>query len=91
MKKFMRPVIILMISLLLVFVCVAFSRSVSAKSAKFVGNTGTALLFQTTTTPQPQADRSKIGSTDGITVMSFVIVVIIIIPILLQRKSWSQT
>jgi len=91
MKKFIRPTIILTISLLLVLVSVVFSQSISAQSAKFVGNTGAALFFQTTTTPQPHVDKSKIGSTDGITVMSFVIVVIIIIPILLQRKSWSQT
>jgi len=91
MKRFPRSVTILIISLLLVSFSVAFSRSISAQSAKLTGNTGAALFFQTTATPQPQEDKSEIGSTDGITIMSFVIFAIIIIPILLQRKSWSQT
>ena len=90
MKRFLRPATILLISLLLVSFSIAFSRSISAQSAKLTGNTGAVLFFQTTATPQPQEDRSEIGSTDDITVMSFVIVAIIIIPILLQRKSWSQ-
>jgi len=91
MKRFLRPVTILVISLLLVLFSVAFSRSISAQSANFKGNTGAALFFQLTTTPQPQEDRSEIGSTDGITIMSFVIITIIIVPILLQKKYWSQT
>jgi len=91
MKRFPRPATILIISLLFVSFSVAFSRSISAQSAKLTGNTGAALFFQTTATPQPQEDKSEIGSTDGITIMSFVIFAIIIIPILLQRKSWSQT
>jgi len=91
MKRFPRPATILIISLLFVSFSVAFSRSISAQSAELTGNTGAALFFQTTATPQPQEDKSEIGSTDGITIMSFVIFAIIIIPILLQRKSWSQT
>jgi len=91
MKKIIRPAIILIISLLLVLFSFAFNESISAQSAKFVGNTGAALFFQTTTTPQPHVDRSKIGSTDSITAMGFVIIAIIIIPILIQRKRWSQT
>lgn len=91
MKSLIRISVVLIISLLLMFFSVAFSRSISAQSAKFADNTGAALFFQTTTTPQPQVDRSEIGSTDGITVLSFVIVAIIITPILLQRKHWSHT
>ena len=54
------------------------------------GNPGTAaFFFQTTPTPQPK-DLSQIGSTDGIAVMGFFIALIIVIPILLQRKSWMQ-
>jgi hypothetical protein len=49
----------------------------------------TAFFFQTTPTPQTK-DISQIGSTDGIIVMGFFIALIIVIPILLQRKSWMQ-
>lgn len=48
-----------------------------------------AFFLQTTPTPQPK-DLSKIGSTDGIVAMGFLIAFIIIIPILLRRKSWMQ-
>jgi len=90
MKRSIPPSIILIVSVFLVLFSVAFSRSISAQSATFTGNTGASLFFQTTATPEPQEDRSEIGSTDGITLMSFAIVAIIIIPILLQRKHWSQ-
>jgi hypothetical protein len=70
---------------------IAFSRSITVQSATFAGNNGASMFFQTTATPQLEEDRSEIGSTDGITIMSFVIVAIIIIPILLQRKRWAQT
>jgi hypothetical protein len=54
------------------------------------GNLGAAAFFlQPTTTPPPQ-DLSEIGSTDGIIVMGLVIALIIIIPILVQRKSWME-
>jgi len=91
MKRHIHPAIILLISLLLIFFGVAVSRSISIPPVKFSSNTGAAFFFQTTATPQPQQDRSEIGSTDGITLMSFAITAIIIIPIILQRKRWSQT
>ncbi|MEP6895240.1 MAG: hypothetical protein ABI986_06505 [Chloroflexota bacterium] len=86
MKRFIRPAILLFISLFLVLVSVAFSHSNYVQS----GNIRAALFFQTTPTPHQQVDQSEVGSTDGITIMSFVIVVIIIIPIYLQRRHWSQ-
>jgi hypothetical protein len=91
MKRFMRPTIILITSLLLVLFGVGFRRSISMPSVQPINNFSAAVLFQTTATPQPEEDRSEIGSTDGITVLSFVIVAIIVIPILLQRKNWSHT
>ena len=90
MKKLIRPALLLIISLLLVFISVAFSSSRSAQSSKLAEYSSATFLLQTTATPQPEEDRSEIGSTDGITVMSFVIVAIIIIPIILKRKSWAQ-
>ena len=88
MKRFIRLFAILISSLLLILASAAFNRSIYAQSEKI---TSMAVFFQTTTTPQPQADRSEIGSTDKITIMSFAIVAIIIVPILLLRKYWSQT
>ena len=91
MKKFYRPIIILLISLLLALTVVAFSGTNSIQSSKFAEHSSAALFFQITTTPEPAEDRSEIGSTDGLTLMSFIIVTIIMIPIFLKRRSWSQT
>jgi hypothetical protein len=42
-----------------------------------------------TPTPTPaEQDKSRPGSTDGLVVMSFAIVLIIIIPVLIQRALW---
>jgi hypothetical protein len=48
-----------------------------------------AFLAQPTKTPRP-ANPSEIGSTDGVMIMIFVIAAIIVIPILLRRKSWLE-
>ena len=90
MKKFIRPLLILGASLLLVMLSVAFSRTAYVQSSRLAGYTGASLFLQTTPTPQPAVDKSEVGSTDGITLMSFVIAGIIIIPMFLQRKYWSQ-
>jgi hypothetical protein len=91
MKKFIRPIVIFIISLLLALTVVAFSGTSSTQSSKLVEFSGAAFFYQIATTPQPAEDRSEIGSTDGLTLMSFIIVTIIVIPIFLKRKSWSQT
>ena len=91
MKKLIRPITILIVSLLLALTVVAFSSTSSRQSSKLAEYSGAAFFFQITATPQPQEDRSEIGSTDGLTVMSFIIVMIIVIPLFLKRKSWLQT
>jgi len=91
MKKFIRPTIILIISLLLALTVVAFSGTGSTQSSKLAEYSGAAFFFQITTTPPPAQDHSEIGSTDGLTVMSFIIAIIIVLPIFLKRKNWSQT
>jgi len=49
-----------------------------------------AVLFQQST-PTPQVkDVSEIGSTDGIIILGGVLVLIVIVPIFLYRKSWMQ-
>jgi hypothetical protein len=91
MKKFIRLIIILLMSLFLALTVVAFSGTNAMQSSKFGEYSSAALFFQITATPQPAQDRSEIGSTDGLTLMSFVLVTIIVIPIFLKRKSWSQS
>lgn len=91
MKKMIRPLFILIMSLLLALTVVAFSATNSTQTSRLSKYSGAAFFFQSTATPQPQEDRSEIGSTDGLVVMSFIIVAIIVIPIFIKRKSWSQT
>ena len=91
MKKLIRPLTILIISLLLALTVVAFSATDSTSSTRFGDYTSTAFFYQITTTPQPAEDHSEIGSTDGLTLLSIIIVTIIVIPIFLKRKNWSQT
>jgi hypothetical protein len=83
-----RPIITAGLGLALALFSAAITYSAPAVSP---GNIGAAALFlQPTTTPQPQ-DHSEIGSTDGIIAMGLFIALIIIIPILLQRKSWMES
>ena len=90
MKKLIRPSIFLFTSLLLILISAAFSQSISGQSFKLTDSVGKVLSYQTTNTPPPKQDKSEIGSTDGITILSFVIIVIIVLPILLKRKDWAQ-
>lgn len=91
MKKLLRPLLILVISLLLLFLSVAFNASSPMRAAKLNQYTGGVLTLQITATPEPEPeeDQSVVGSTDGIVVMSVVIVAIIIVPILLKRRNWD--
>ena len=52
--------------------------------------TAAAFILQPTSTPAPQGV-SKIGSTDGIVTMGILIALIVVIPILLRRKSWMES
>jgi len=83
----MRPIITIGLGLVLALSSAALS---SAKPPAMQDNLGAAAFFlQPTPTPQPR-DLSKIGSTDGIVAMGIFIALIIVIPILLRRKSWMQ-
>lgn len=84
----LRPLIILTISLLIALSCAAATQIAGTFGPN---NTTTAsLLLQTSPTPPVEEDRSEVGSTDGIVVMGGVIVLIVLVPILLQYKSWTQ-
>jgi hypothetical protein len=87
MNKLMRPIITIGLGLVLALSSAALS---SSRPPAAYQNAGVAaFFFQTTPTPQPK-DLSKIGSTDAIAVMGIIIALIIIIPILLRRKSWRH-
>jgi hypothetical protein len=47
------------------------------------------LISQPTSTPKPK-DLSEIGSTDGIVLMGVPIALIIVVPIVLRRRSWLE-
>ena len=89
MKKLIRPIIILAVGLAVAISSAACTYPLS-RQASPVNTTGVAYFFQTTATPQPQEDKSEIGSTDGIAAMGFIIVLIVIVPILLRRQGWSN-
>ena len=85
MKKFLRRALMVGICLSLALLSAALTHS--SDVALQAAPTATALLLQSTTTPQAQ-DMSEIGSTDGIVAMVGIIVMIIIAPIILRRKDW---
>ena len=87
MKKLMRPFIAIGFGLVLALFSAALTFSTPPAMK---GSFGSGTIFmQSTPTPQPE-DLSKIGSTDGIALMGILIALIVIIPILLQRKSWME-
>jgi len=89
MKKFtriLRAAAWIVIWGMLILVVAAAHRFTSVSSE--LNEPGYAV--QITVTPQPQ-DNSAIGSTDGIVVLGLLIGIIVITPILLQRKSWSKS
>jgi hypothetical protein len=88
MKKPVRLSIIIGIGLILVLISVALS-SLTPPPTQM--NFRSAAFYQpATTTPQVE-DVSEIGSTDGIIVLGGIIVLIVIVPIFLYRKSWMQS
>jgi len=88
MKKYSQTMIVLIASLAIALISAAMTHT-----SKPAGNdqfTAASLILQTTPSPQPEDDQSEIGSTDGIVFMGLVITVIILVPVLMQRKSWVQ-
>ena len=85
MKRLTRLLITLGLSLVLALFSAALTYSTTSQAQ--VNLSAGTLFLQATPTPQEE-DLSEIGSTDEITAMTGVIVIIIIIPILLRRKSW---
>jgi hypothetical protein len=87
MKKIARPLITLGIGLSLAF----FSAALTYFSPSNTQSAISAAAFFSQTTPTPeQQDKSEIGSTDQIVVLGVTICIIVVLPILLRRKSWVQ-
>ena len=85
MKRFIPPLITIGLSLLLALSSAALTYSPPSNAQmNLAANT---FFIQATPTPQPDG-KSIIGSTDQIVIMSGVIAAIIIVPILISRKSW---
>lgn len=82
-----RPIITIGLGFLIALLSAALTFSTPPALEGTFGST--AFFTQPTSTPQPN-DLSEIGSTDGIIIMGFLIVLIIIVPILLRRKAWME-
>jgi hypothetical protein len=82
-----RPIITLGLGFLLALLSAALTYPTPPALEGAFG--ATAFFVQPTSTPQPK-DLSEIGSTDGIVIMGFLIVLIVIIPILVRRKAWME-
>ena len=89
MRKLMRSTIVLGISLTIALFSAALTY-VTTPAAMRLDFPAAAFFQQPTATPQAQ-DISEIGSTDGIIVLGGVIVLIVLVPIFLYRKSWMHT
>jgi hypothetical protein len=77
-----RPVALIGIGLLLAVTSAAIGQPVLIATGL-----GAAVLAQATPTPPPG---SEVGSTDGLTLVSIIIVLIVVVPILIRRKSWNN-
>ena len=85
----MRPIITVGLGSLLALFSAAITYSTPPAMEGAFG-AAAFLVLQPTSTPKPK-DLSEIGSTDGIVFMGILIVLIIVIPILLHRKSWMES
>lgn len=83
--KNLRPVLLVALGLVMAVL--------SAVTSPMLGNNGNvaqgALLLQVTPTPTP-IRLSEIGSTDGIVLMAIFIVLVVIVPVMVWRRSWAR-
>ena len=81
----LRPIAVIGIGLLLAVTSAVVSQPVLPASE----SAAAALSIQATATSTLEA-ASEVGSTDGIMLLSILIVVIVVVPILLRRLSWAK-
>lgn len=88
MKRLSHSAIIIGVGLLIALSCAAVTYTAKISSLGY--STTGSLLLQTTPTPKVEEDRSEVGSTDKIVIMGGVITLIVLLPILTQRKAWMR-
>lgn len=86
MRKTVRSIIAISLSLALAALSAALTYSAPVP---IQGDFSASVFFQTTPTPQQEGE-SEIGSTNEIVIMGGLIILIIVTPIFLRRKSWMQ-
>ena len=79
-KRIFSVIVLLLSTLTIVLVLINFNPPVA-----FAKDTVTTALQQATPTPQVE-DASEIGSTDGILIMGVVIVLIVTLPLIFQKR-----
>ena len=84
-SKYIRTVFWVMLGMVILFTSLALTRPQPVTQDETV--TPTVSADGTLTTTEAQDD---VGSTDGIMLMAVVIVLIVIVPIMLRRKAWSN-
>ena len=82
--QILLPVIIIGIGILLALTASSFAPS----PAQGLGNAATANLTPTPAFPADAA--SQAGSTDWITLMGVIVVLIVVLPILFRRSTWTR-
>lgn len=83
--KILRPILLIAFGLLLAIVS-SLTSPLLAKGGNIAQG---AFLAQITVTPTP-VEISEVGSTDGIVLMAIFIVVVVIVPVLIWRRSWAR-
>ena len=75
---------IALVFILLVFTLAAVNIDKPKASAKSLS--AASLSAQIATPTPPAEDMSEVGSTDGIVIMGFVLVIVVTVPVLFRRK-----
>ena len=86
MKRFIRFSLAIALSLTLALCSAAITHNLPLASQS---DLPAALFLQTTPPPEP-VNLSQVGSTDGIAIMGFVIVAIVVLAIVVRRKDWQD-
>ncbi len=87
-KKYLKRIYAIFFILIILFLMITGS---ALRQERLGSQEMGAAAFYVKETPTSQVqDDSEIGSTDGIVLMGVIIVLLIVVPILLKRKSWSD-
>jgi len=81
--QILLPVIIIGVGILLALTASSFASFPSQAG-------GTAIANPTPTSTVPVGTTSQAGSTDWITLMGVIIVMIIVVPVLFRRSTWTK-